>query len=97
MLTDSGYSVMALGTPAGNTGMIKFAIQPERQKARGVVAVIAFNGRLHMKFRFTNSHHAVMAATAITENFEMIDIANKVKSEGGMTSLTQVTGGRMIP
>lgn len=50
-----------------------------------------------MKLRFTNSHHAVMAAAAITENLEMINIANKVKSKGGMTSLAHITGGRMIP
>lgn len=97
MLADGGSAVVTLDTSTGNTRMVKFSIRPEFQKAGGVVAVIAFNGRLHMKFRFTNGHHAVMTAAAITENFEMVNKTDKLKSEGGMTGLTQVTGGGMIP
>ena len=63
----------------------------------GIVAVIAFDDRRHMKFGFTDGQYTVMAFTAISEYFQMINKGDNVKSERRMTGLAGIRGGDVIP
>ena len=46
----------------------------------GIVAVIAFGVRRCMKFRFTDGQVTIMAFTAISKNFLVINRVDNVKS-----------------
>ena len=50
-----------------------------------------------MKFGFTDRQHTVMTGAAITENFEMINRTDKIKSESGMTGLAHIRCRGMRP
>ena len=92
-----GHSaVVAHGTTTRNTRMIKVAIQRQLQKTGGVMAVIAFDDRRQVKFGFTDGQYTVMAFTAISKNFEMINNGDNGQSQGCMTGLTHITGTEVI-
>jgi len=60
--------------------MIKAAVRLQRQKMAGIVAGIAFDDRLHMKFGLTDGGYTVMAAAAIAKDFLMIDNVDSRKA-----------------
>lgn len=98
MFTNRNRPVVAGAAFASNISMIKFSIQPQLQEAvRTRVAFIAFGIRLHVKFRFSDRLHTIMATAAITEHFEMINITNQIKSECCVTGFTHITGRDMVP
>ena len=93
----NGYrTVVACGACSCNTAMIITAIRLQRQKAGGRMTILTFGIRRDMKFRLPNGQDTVMAVAAFTENFKMVNKANKVKTECGMTGLTHITGGEVI-
>ncbi len=60
------------------------------------MADIAFGIRWLMILRFTDGHYTVMAFTAISKNFLMINKRDNVKSLGGMTGLAVITASNVI-
>jgi hypothetical protein len=89
-------TIVAKGATAGNTVMIKGAIQLEVEKTGGIVASIAFNSRRDVLHGFANGHYTVVADAAITENFHVIDKRDSAESEGGMTGLAGIAGSGVI-
>ena len=59
------------------------------------MAVIALGVGFDVKCRFTNRQIAIVTATTVTEHLLVIDIAQQMKTKGGVTGLTQVSGRRM--
>ena len=96
MLADGRGAVMAGGAGAGNTGMVKFAIRPQFQKAGGGVARVTFNGRRNMKVGFARSQYTVVTTAANCENLAVVDSADDVEPESCMTGLTEIAGGEVI-
>jgi hypothetical protein len=96
MFADSSSTIVAPDASTCNTSMIKCAIRCQFQEAGGRVAVITFGICLNMKFGFTDGDCIVMTVTAYTENLLMIGKADKAKSKSSMTSLTGITGGKVI-
>jgi len=97
MLADSCGAVVARGAGSRNIGMIELAVRAQFQKAGSGVTVVALAGRRDMELGFADGRYAVMTGAAITENFQVIDETDQVESESGMTGLTQIAGGKVIP
>ena len=76
--------------------MVKTAIRFEFQKRAGVVAVIAFGVRRRVMGRLANGYDTVVALAALTNDFQMVHIADNFMSEGGMTGFTHIGGGKVI-
>ena len=62
----------------------------------GIMADIAFGIRWLMILRFTDGHYIVMAFTAISKNFLMINKGGNSKSQGCMTGLAHITASDVI-
>ena len=58
----------------------------------GIVAVIAFGIRRCMKFGFTDGQVTIVAFTAISKNFLVINRADNGKIQRGMTAMAVITG-----
>ena len=95
-LADADCPVVTTRARLSNTRVIKTTVWPQFQKMVGIVAVIAFSGRGHMKFGFADGNYAVVAVAAIAKHFPMIDEGDNVKSQWRMTGRTGIAGGDMI-
>ena len=95
-LADAHSAVVAPTATTRNTRMIKATIQCQRQKIVGIMAVIAFDGRWQVNFRFTDGQYTVVAFTAISEYFQMINTWDNGHSQRGMAGLTHITGTEVI-
>lgn len=72
MFTSCHDAVMAYITIAGNTGMIKTAIQSYFHETPGIVTVIALCGRWYVPVGFTDGDDSVVTGTAIAEYFLVV-------------------------
>ena len=95
-LADAHSAVVAHAATTRNTRMIKAAIQCQLQKIGGVMTVIAFDDRRQMKFGFTDGQYIVVAFTAISKNFQMINTWDNGHSQRGMAGLAHITGTEVI-
>lgn len=95
ILTLGNCVVVATRAFPENIGMIIAAIRIELQEMGGIVAIIAFGVGRRMEFRFTYRQHTIVAFTACTKNFLMIDRDDNVKPRSGMAGMTVVTGRDM--
>jgi hypothetical protein len=87
---------MATGACPGYIRMVKAAIRLQFQKMGGVVAVIAFGVRRCMKLGFADGQVTIVALTAISKNFLMIDRGNNGKARRSVAGMTVITGTNVI-
>ena len=95
-LTRSHSTVVATAAYPGYTRMIEAAVRIQLQKSGGIVAVIAFGFRRRMEWGFADGQYSVMAFTALSKHFLMIDEGGSGESKRGMAGLAHITGGVVI-
>ena len=95
-LACSDGSVVTTAAHSGYTRMIEAAVRIQLQESGGIVAVIAFGFRRCMKWRFTDGQYAVVAFTAISKHFLVIDQDSSGESKRSMAGLAHITGGMVI-
>lgn len=75
--------------------MIKAAVRAKLEKMRGVVAIVAFRIGWNVKFGLSNCLIAVVALTAITEDFQVIHIGKNRKTERAVAGRAGIAGGNV--
>lgn len=96
VLADRDDAVMTGVAAAGNAAMIETAVGLELEKMRGIVAGIAFDLGRHVKLGFADSAITVVAFTAPTQHFTMVDVRNDVETEWRVAYLAQAARGHVI-
>ena len=95
-LTGGDYTVVANFAILGNACVVITAVRCQFEKSRGIVTVVTFGVGCGVSAGFADGPHTVMAFTAFTKHFQMIDKRGNGKAKRRMTHLTQIAGGHVI-
>ena len=90
MFTGCNDAVVANIAPAGNVGVVKTSIGCKQEKTFRVVAIATLFFSGNMLGRFSDSRHAVVTGTAVTEHFKVVHICNLGKAKRRMAGLTKI-------
>lgn len=89
-------SIVASGAGAGIGAMVKAAIRQAIQEMNGIVAFIALLGGRKMELRHAYGQNTIVAFTAASKDFLMIDREDRGKSKRRMTRLAGIAGREVI-
>lgn len=96
VFTRCDNTVMAGAAIAGDARVIIRTVRRERHKRLGVVAGIALGGGCLVERGLADRSHAVVAATARSKNFEVINKRHLRKANDRVTGLARVASRQVV-